>query len=96
MEAGDKVRILPPFDKHFPGTYGVWKTGDGGAVNVEGTDFDPEFVELVKPADDAVLAKIVALEAEKITKATILATIDAAKDSAAAADALAQMFGVKE
>jgi len=48
MQIGDKVKILPPFDVHFPGEFVVEAIKeDGTCVIMSDRDFDPKFLEKV-------------------------------------------------
>lgn len=49
LNVGDIVRVLPPFDVAFPGTYVIESTNaETGAFRIaDGRDFDPIYLEKV-------------------------------------------------
>lgn len=48
MQAGDTVKVLPPFDIAFPDTYTVEAVKeDGTCVIADGRDFDPIHLEKI-------------------------------------------------
>ena len=49
MQVGDHVRVLAPFDVHFPGVYTVDSVSLAGAFRIYGDrEFDEKFLEVTK------------------------------------------------